>query len=112
MPISSVLKISLNTSFGENLGGSTVYTNTRAGFRADCPNVANLLDNLKFTLEMEGEVMNMILREFAPEDRAVRDWMFRNPDVVAQWLEGVTDSQGQPVDAAELSAGMKLTFSK
>lgn len=98
--------------FGKNLGGSTVYTNARAGFRADCPNVANLLDNLEFSLEMEGEVMNMILSEFVPADRAVRDWMFRNPDVVAQWLEGVTDSQGQPVDAGKFAADMKLTFSR
>lgn len=98
--------------FGENLGGSTVYTNTRAGFRTDCPNVANLLDNLQFSLEMEGEVMNMILSEFVPEDRAVRDWMYRNPTVVAQWLEGITDRDGQPVDAAKLAADMKLTFSR
>lgn len=98
--------------FGEDLGSSTVYTNTRAAFRTDCPNVANLLDNLKFTLKMEGEVMNMILREFVPEDRAVRDWMYRNPNVVAQWLEGITDSNGQPADAAELAKGMKLTFSR
>ena len=98
--------------FGPNLGGSTVYTNARADFRADCPNVANLLDNLKFSLEMEGEVMNMILSEFVPADRAVRDWMFRNPNVVAQWLEGITNRQGQPVDAAKLAANMQLTFSR
>lgn len=98
--------------FGQDLGGSTVYTNTRAEFRADCPNAANLLDNLKFSLEMEGEVMNMILSEFVPADRAVRDWMFRNPDVVAQWLEGITNRQGQPVNASKLAADMKLTFSK
>lgn len=98
--------------FGPNLGGSTVYTNARADFRADCPNVANLLDNLKFSLEMEGEVMNMILSEFVPANRAVRDWMFRNPNVVAQWLEGITNRQGQPVDAAKLAANMQLTFSR
>jgi glycine betaine/proline transport system substrate-binding protein len=98
--------------FGQNLGGSTVYTNARADFRADCPNAANLLDNLKFSQEMEGEVMNMILSEFVPADRAVRDWMFRNPNVVAQWLEGITNRQGQPVDAAKLAANMQLTFSR
>lgn len=98
--------------FGQDLGGSTVYTNTRAGFRADCPNVAHLLDNLKFSLEMEGEVMNMILSEFIPADRAVRDWMFRNPNVVAKWLEDITNREGQPVDAGKIAADMQLTFSR
>jgi len=96
--------------FGPNLGGSTVYTNTRADFRRDCPNVAKLLDNLEFSLEMEGEVMNMMLGEFIPGDRAVRDWMFRNPSAVGTWLDGVTSQQGQTVDSAELANGMRLTF--
>lgn len=98
--------------FGKNLGGSTVHTNVRANFRTDCPNVARLLDNLKFSLEMEGEVMDMILTEFVPADRAVRDWMHRNPKVLEQWLTGITNSQGQQVDAGKLAAQMKLTFSK
>lgn len=96
--------------FGPNLGGSTVYTNTRADFRNDCPNVAKLLDNLQFSLEMEGEVMNMMLGEFVPADRAVRDWMFRHPDTVAQWLQGVRHQQGNPVNARDLAARMQLTF--
>jgi len=96
--------------FGPNLGGSTVYTNTRADFRRDCPNVAKLLDNLEFSLEMEGEVMNMMLGEFVPGDRAARDWMFRNPNTVAQWLEGVRHQQGKPVNAADIAAEMQLTF--
>ena len=98
--------------FAQDLGGSAVYTNTRAGFLTDCPNAANLLDNLKFSLEMKGEVMNMILSEFVPADRAVRDWMFRNPNVLAQWLEDITNREGRPVDAVKLAADMKLTFSR
>ena len=97
--------------FGPDLGGSTVYTNTRANFRRDCPNVAKLLDNLEFSLEMEGEVMNMMLGEFVPGDRAVRDWMFRNPATLNDWLNGVTNQQGNTVNPAELAEGMQLTFS-
>ena len=36
--------------FGPNFGGATVYTNTRAGYVQDCPNIGRLLKNLKFTL--------------------------------------------------------------
>lgn len=95
--------------FGPNLGGATVRTNTRAGFRESCPNVARLLGNMEFSLSMEGEMMNMMLYEFVPGDRAARDWMFRNPETVAHWLEGVTNQQGDAVDAATMTASMRLT---
>ena len=36
--------------FGPNYGGATVYTNTRAGYVDECPNVGQLLKNLKFSL--------------------------------------------------------------
>jgi len=45
-----------------------------------------------------------------PGDRAARDWMFRNPNTVAQWLEGVRHQQGKPVNAADIAAEMQLTF--
>lgn len=98
--------------FGPNLGGSTVYTNTRAGFRQDCPNVARLLTNLTFSMEMEGEVMDMILNQFVPADRAVRDWMHRNPTVLERWLDGITTQQGETVDAQKIAAAMQLSFSR
>ena len=39
--------------FGPDFGGATVYTNVRAGFAKDCPNLGKLLGNLKFTLAMK-----------------------------------------------------------
>ncbi|MGO1463187.1 MAG: glycine betaine ABC transporter substrate-binding protein [Marinobacter sp.] len=95
--------------FGPNLGGATVSTNTRAGYRSACPNVAKLLDNLEFSLSMEGELMNMMLYEFVPGDRAARDWMFRHPETVTRWLNGVTNQKGEAVDPAKLAAEMRLT---
>ena len=49
--------------FGPNLGGATVYTNVRAGYLADCPNVGALLTNLSFSLAMENEIMGAILND-------------------------------------------------
>ena len=37
-------------SFGPNFGGATVFTNVRAGYLKECPNVGRLVQNLKFTL--------------------------------------------------------------
>jgi glycine betaine/proline transport system substrate-binding protein len=51
--------------FGPDFGGATVYTNTRAGFVAECPNVGQFLQNLEFTLEMENEIMGAILNDGA-----------------------------------------------
>ena len=47
--------------FGPNFGGATVYTNLRAGYTTECPNVGKLLTNLKFSLPMENEIMGKIL---------------------------------------------------
>ncbi len=43
--------------FGPNYGGATVYTNVRAGLAEQCPNVTQLLKNLRFSLEMESYLM-------------------------------------------------------
>ncbi len=86
--------------FGPDLGGATVYTNTRAGFSAECPNVGALLANMEFTLAMENEIMGAILNDGeAPEDAAAA-WIKANPDVLNSWLDGVTTQDGGDAMAA------------
>ncbi|MDN3525584.1 choline ABC transporter substrate-binding protein [Halomonas sabkhae] len=82
--------------FGPNLGGATVYTNTRAGYSEACPNVGNLLDNLRFTLEMENQLMGTIMDEGAEPGQAARDYLQANAGVLDDWLEGVTTRAGEP----------------
>ncbi|MGC8120221.1 choline ABC transporter substrate-binding protein [Marinobacter sp. VGCF2001] len=96
--------------FGPNKGGATVYTNTRAGFSEQCPNVATLLDNLEFSLAMEGQVMDMILNQFVPQDRAARHWMHQNPEAVEAWLNGVTHRDGRKTNPTAIAQSMKLTL--
>jgi glycine betaine/proline transport system substrate-binding protein len=82
--------------FGPDYGGATVYTNVRAGYLEECPNVGQLLSNLRFTLPMENEVMSAILDDGqAPED-AAEAWLKDNPDVLDGWLDGVTTLDGEP----------------
>jgi glycine betaine/proline transport system substrate-binding protein len=82
--------------FGPNYGGATVYTNVRAGYLEECPNVGQLLKNLKFTLEMENQIMGAILDEgLAPED-AASAWLEDHPEVLESWLDGVTTLEGEP----------------
>jgi glycine betaine/proline transport system substrate-binding protein len=93
--------------FGPDLGGATVYTNTRAGYVEACPNVGQLLTNLEFTLAMENEIMGAILNDGADPAVAATAWMTANPDIVMGWLDGVTTIDGGDAQAA-VSAALGL----
>jgi len=94
-----------DATFGPNYGGATVYTNTRAGYSAQCPNVGRLLRNLEFTTTGESEMMAGILDEHLATDVAAQRWLERHPDVVRRWLAGVTTFDGRPaVSALNVSA--------
>ncbi len=90
--------------FGPDLGGATVYTNTRAGFVADCPNVGALLNNLEFSLAMENEIMGAILDGGEDPADAARAWLAANADVLDGWLDGVTTRDGGDAMAAVRAA--------
>jgi glycine betaine/proline transport system substrate-binding protein len=92
--------------FGPNFGGATVYTNVRAGYVAECPNVGKLLQNLAFNLDMEAAVMESIA---GGEDRekAATAYLKANPDVLAPWLAGVTTFDGKDgLPAVKASLGL------
>ena len=80
--------------FGPNLGGATVYTNTRAGYVGECPNVGKLLSNMEFTLAMENEIMAAILDDGEDPADAAAAWISANFETVTPWLEGVTTKDG------------------
>ncbi|MDT8895984.1 choline ABC transporter substrate-binding protein [Halomonas sp. I1] len=82
--------------FGPNLGGATVYTNTRADYAEACPNVGNLLNNLSFTLEMENQLMGTIMDEGADPREAAKGYLQAHPQVLDGWLDGVTTKDGEP----------------
>jgi glycine betaine/proline transport system substrate-binding protein len=90
--------------FGPNLGGATVFTNTRAGYVEECANPGKLLQNLKFSLAMENEIMGKILNDGMDPEAAAKDWLAANPDVLGPWLEGVTTKDGGDAMAAVTAA--------
>lgn len=90
--------------FGPNLGGATVYTNTRAGYAAECPNVGKLLENLEFSLAMENEIMGAILDDGTDPQEAARVWLTANTGVLDGWLDGVTTKDGGDAMAAVKAA--------
>ncbi|MDO5620789.1 MAG: choline ABC transporter substrate-binding protein [Paracoccus sp. (in: a-proteobacteria)] len=80
--------------FGSDLGGAQVFTNTRKGLAQECPNLGRLVQNLRFTLPMENQIMGAILNDGTDPTRAALDWMKANPDQVINWLDGVTTFDG------------------
>ena len=97
-PMNSNFKMSYLTGgddlFGPNFGGATIYTTTRAGYVAECPNIGKLLTNLKFSLDMENVIMGKILDEGQDPEKAAADWLKANPKTVEPWLAGVTTKDG------------------
>ena len=92
--------------FGPDLGGATVYTNTRAGYVSECANTGKLLSNLSFTLAMENEIMGAILNNGADPKAAAKAWLAAHSDVLGPWLDGVTTKDGGDAMAA-VSAALK-----
>ena len=86
--------------FGPNYGGANVYTNVRQNYAQDCPNVGRLLQNLSFSLEMENQVMGSILDDGDKPQIAAQKWLKNNPQVLNNWLSGVTTKDGGDAVAA------------
>ncbi len=92
--------------FGPNQGAATIYTNVRAGYLTDCPNVGKFLQNLQFTLKIEDTIMGKILFEGTEPGKAAEDWLKANPHSWAKWLDGVMSVDGSSgADALRRSLG-------
>ncbi|MFV2035061.1 MAG: glycine betaine ABC transporter substrate-binding protein, partial [Halocynthiibacter sp.] len=103
-PMNSNFEVTYLTGGEEWFGAEgDVYTNTRAGYVEDCPNVGALLNNLSFTLAMENEIMGAILNDGEDATDAATTWLKANSDALGPWLEGVTTIDGAPALPAVLS---------
>ena len=93
--------------FGPNYGGATIYTVTRKGYSAECPNMGRLLANLKFTLRGESEMMAAILdRHEAARHRG--DRMAESQSHRGQGLAGGSADLRRP--AGIECAGARLAY--
>lgn len=90
--------------FGPDLGGATVYTNTRGGYAEECPNVGELLNNMTFTLEMENQLMGEIMDEGEDPRDAARAYLQKNDELLSEWLAGVETIDGEPAEEAVRNA--------
>lgn len=82
--------------FGPNFGGATVYTTTRKGYVAECPNAGQFFKNLSFTLKLENEAMALILDDGMTPEAAAKKYLKAHPELLDAWLANVTTFKGQP----------------
>ncbi|ANM11651.1 MULTISPECIES: choline ABC transporter substrate-binding protein [unclassified Rhizobium] len=94
--------------FGPDFGGAKVYTNVRAGYLGECPNVGAMLKNLTFSLEMENQIMGKILDDGKEPEAAATEWLKANPSALEPWLAGVKtrDGKGDALAAAKTGLGL------
>jgi glycine betaine/proline transport system substrate-binding protein len=95
-------------TFGPNFGGAEVYTNVRTGYFDECPNAGALIKNLKFSLQMENELMGKILNDGEEPEKAASEWLKANPSVLDAWLAGVKTRDGSGDGLAAVKSGLGL----
>jgi len=103
-PVMGEMQITYLDGMGDSgFGAATVHTNVRAGYTSECPNVGKFISNLKFSLSMENQIMDAILKGTDAE-AAATEWLKANPDAVTPWLAGVTTFDGGDAAAAVKAA--------
>ncbi len=78
------------TTFGENDGSATVYTNIRKGFDTEYPNVAVFLKNFTFPVSMMNQIMENLHnnKRLTPAQAGII-WVKEHPEMYKKWLKGV-----------------------
>jgi glycine betaine/proline transport system substrate-binding protein len=99
-PVMGAMDITYLDGMGDSgFGAATVHTNVRKGYMTECPNIGKFISNLKFTLDMEGEIMQKIL-DGGDANTVAAEWLKANPDAIAPWIDGVTTFDGGDAAAA------------
>ncbi|MFD1972511.1 choline ABC transporter substrate-binding protein [Trinickia caryophylli] len=80
--------------FGPDYGGATVNTVARAGFAAQCTNVARLFKQMTFNVDLENRIIASVLQNKVDVHAAARDALKANPALLGAWLDGVTTASG------------------
>src|SRR5579871_1487319 len=92
-----------DTVFGPHYGQAQVFTDVRAGYLQQCPNVGRLVRQLAFQVPDENALMESVLKTGDPAITATQ-WLRAHPDKLHAWLDGVTTYDGKPGEAAVLAS--------
>jgi glycine betaine/proline transport system substrate-binding protein len=80
--------------FGPNYGEARVYTLTNPDFLTRCPNAGKLVQNLRFTTDLENRLMQPVMNKERPAE-AAKAYLKKNPQLLDSWLAGVKTVDGK-----------------
>ncbi|HMC44437.1 MAG TPA: glycine/betaine ABC transporter substrate-binding protein, partial [Caballeronia sp.] len=63
-------------------------------FLTRCPNAGRLVSNLRFSTQLENQLMIPVMAKVRPAD-AAKDYLKKNPQVLDAWLAGVKTVDGK-----------------
>lgn len=93
--------------YGPDFGASTVSTQARKGYVPECPDVGQLLNNLKFDIDFENKGMGHLLNDSMTQIEAATAVIKAEPQRLDAWLKGVTAADGSPgLDAVKGRLGL------
>ncbi|MFD1259152.1 choline ABC transporter substrate-binding protein [Entomomonas asaccharolytica] len=81
--------------FGPNYGSAKVFTIISPEFQKRCPTEANLISQIRFTVQMESELMTEILENKVPAKKAAKEYLKKHPEVLNHWLVGIKSTKGE-----------------
>ena len=88
-------------------GASTVNTVVRPDFVTKHPNVSRFLQQMLIPAQVQSQWINDYGYKKEPLEKVASDWIKANPELVGQWLEGVTTADGSrpALQALKVSIG-------
>ena len=94
--------------FGPNGGQGTVYTLGRPGLAEQCPNLAHLFSQIKFTVDLENALMAPVADGSVQAPQEAEAYFKQHPQLLQEWLAGVATASGQPaLPVAKAALGIK-----
>jgi len=93
--------------YGPNFGAATVSTQVRSGYMQECPNVAQLLKNLKFDVEFENSGMAYLIDDGLKPEEAGEKAIKTDAKRLDAWLANVKTFDGNPA-ADQVRAALGL----
>ncbi len=81
--------------FGANYGSAKVFTLISSDFQKRCPAEAKLVRQIRFTVDMENELMTDILENKVPAKVAARAYLKKHPELLKTWLAGIKNERGE-----------------
>ena len=103
-PVMGAMKITYLDGMGDSgFGAATVTPMCARATPTECPNVGKFIANLKFNLDMEGEMMDAILKG-GDANTVATDWLKKQSGRGRPWIAGVTTFDGGDAAAAVKTA--------